>query len=392
MGGERARIAPAGGSSPDVLVVGGGVIGASVAFELAGRGISVTLLERDTELGSGCSSGNMGLICPGHSSPLATPASLRLGFRYLLDPAGPLYLRPRARLLPWLARYVASCRPGRAERGIRTLRDLSTMSLALHAALADEGHETTFERRGILNVAETDAGLGSLHGEIDANRRAGLAVEMLDASEVRALEPALASHVRGAAFYPDEAHCDPGRFTTAIGRAAESRGATLRTGVDVLSLHRRKGRIDRLDTTAGTLRSGSVVLAAGAWTAELASTASVFVPVEGGKGYHVELALDGGEPRIPAVLVEARMAATPLDGRLRLGGTLELAGLDQTVSQTRVDAIVRAACRVLPALAERKPTSVWRGLRPCSPDGVRSSAGQRAWRTSSWPRATPNWG
>jgi D-amino-acid dehydrogenase len=92
--------------------------------------------------------------------------------------------------------------------------------------------------------------------------------------------------------------------------------------------------------------------------------------VEGGKGYHLEL--DPGEPatKIPIAFVESRVAATPLPVRLRLAGTLELAGLDLSVSQRRVDAVLTAGRRGLPSLATRPVKRIWRGLRPCTPDGL----------------------
>ena len=104
------------------MIVGGGAIGASAALELAGRGARVTLLERGDALAAGCSAGNAGLISPSHSLPLATPAALRDGVRWMLKPDSPFYLRPRPGVLPWLARFTAACRTERAERAMRVIR------------------------------------------------------------------------------------------------------------------------------------------------------------------------------------------------------------------------------------------------------------------------------
>jgi D-amino-acid dehydrogenase len=348
---------------PDVVVVGGGAIGATAAYELVRRGARVTLLERGDSLAAGCSSGNAGLVCPSHSLPLATPAALREGLRALGRPGAALGLRPRVRTLPWLARFALACRDVRAERGQHALRAFSVASLERHAALAELG--TSFERRGILSVYASEAGFAAARREAESS---GLRAEVLPGEAAAALEPALRADLAGAVLHPDEAHVDPLRYVQAVGAAASAEGAALRTRVEVRAMRRRNGTIE-LETGDGTLRPETVVLAAGAWTAELARGAGIHLALTGGKGYHVELAAAPGDPRLPLLLPELRSAVTPLDGRLRLTGTLEVCGLDASVRGARVDAVRRAAARVL----RRDPPrdgQVWAGLRPCTPDGL----------------------
>lgn len=356
--------------SADVLIVGGGAIGVCCALELARAGAAVKLIERGAELASGCSAGNAGFICPGHSAPISSPESLKLGLRNLTRPDGAFRLRPDLSLVPWLVRFLAACRTERARRGADVMRDLSVASLELHAALANEGLPTSFTASGLLNTAETSDGLASLEAEAEENARAGLETQTLSGSEARQLEPALGAGVLGGVFYPNEAHCDSARFVAAVGAAAREAGAVLETRVEALGLLRSGSRLSGVDTTRGRLLAETVVLAAGAWAPELARQAGVFVPVVGGKGYHVEFASEPSSPRIPVLLKESRIAVTPLEGRVRVGGTLELCGLDETVSPRRVDAIVAGAARAMPDLAGRPRRSTWRGLRPCSPDGV----------------------
>lgn len=350
----------------DVVVVGGGAIGVCVASELARRGAAVTLLERGPRLASGCSAGNAGLICPSHAAPLATPAALRQGARWMLRRDSPFRVRPRLYSAPWLARFVAACRADRAEAGTRAIRELSLASLELHAGLAEQGLETGFERRGTLNVYETEAALEL--GTREAGR-AGLPVRLLSPEEARELEPALGDGIVGAIHYPREAHCDPAAFVDAVGAVAADEGATIRTGVEVRTLSRHDGRA-ALETSEGVLRPQTVVLAAGAWTAQLVRRAGVFLPLEGGKGYHVDLEPVDGDPCVPVFAQEARAIATPLPGRLRLSGTLELAGLDLRIDERRVEAMRRALARVLRGQAGRRVLDVWAGLRPCTPDGL----------------------
>jgi len=349
----------------EIVVVGGGAIGACCALELARRGAEVTLLERGGELAAGASSGNAGLLCPSHSEPIASPSSVRNGLRWMLRPDSPFYLRPRPAVAPWLARFVKASTAARAAEGTRIIRELSLASLELHAELAAEGLQTGFERRGILNVYETEARFASARAHAEGT---GLTARVLDAGETRVLEPAVGPVV-GGVYFPDEAHCDPLAFVYAVGRAAREAGAAVETGVEVRRLQRSNGGI-ALDTTRGELQASTVVLAAGAWSSKLAAQLGVFLPQEGGKGYHVDLEPAPGDPRIPTGMDEAHVIATPLLGRLRLSGTLELSGLDTSISRARVDAIRRAAARVFGIDDERPELEVWAGLRPCTPDGL----------------------
>jgi D-amino-acid dehydrogenase len=357
--------------APDVLVVGGGAIGASVALDLARRGADVLLLERGGELAWGCSSGNAGLICPSHAAPLATPGALRQGIRWLGKPDSPFYLRPRVGVLPWLARFVAACTPERAHRSSLVVRELASASLVLHERLATDGLDTGLQQRGSLNVHATARGLVDARREAAEARGFGIESEVLEGlAAVRELAPPVRGPVAGAVYYPGDAHCDPLRYVQAVGEAATAAGARIRTRVEVLGLRRRNGRLDAVATTEGDLVAGDVVLAAGAWTPRLLREVGASIPVEGGKGYHVDLELATGDPPLPVWFQETRVIATPLAGRLRLAGTLERAGLDLSVDRRRVDAVVRAGRVGLSGLDGRRTLDVWRGLRPCSPDGL----------------------
>jgi D-amino-acid dehydrogenase len=349
--------------APDVVVVGGGAIGAACSLELARRGANVMLLERGPDLGSGCSAGNAGLICPSHSTPISNPAAVRNGLRWMLDRDSPFFLRPRPAAVPWLVRFLLAAR--RARAGARAIRALSVASLELHAELARQ-LDTGFERRGVLNVYATEDSHAAGRREAESS---GLSFQTLDRDDALQLEPALAPRTVGAVYYPHEAHVDPLRFVRALGAAAAEEGADVRTRLEV----RRLRRLDQgvaIETSDGELRPRTTVLAAGAWSAELARTADVYCPLEGGKGYHVDLEGAAGDPLIPTWLQESWAIATPLPGRLRLAGTLELAGLDLSINDRRAQAVRRGGERGLRGLEGRRVIDVWAGLRPCTPDGL----------------------
>lgn len=356
--------------SHDVLVIGGGVIGVAIAYDLARAGARVTILERGGELAWECSAGNAGMVSSTHALPLASPTALMQGLRWMWRRDSPFKLRPRTRLLPWLARFTAASTPLRAERAGALLVDLTQRGVELHRELADDGLDTSLVRRGMVDAYETPAGVAFGQAEVSARRALGLTGELLTTEQLLEVEPALSRTLVGGAFYPDEAHCDPLRFTHALGAAAVELGVRVRCRVEVLSLETRAGRISALQTTSGRIPVDDVVLAAGVWSPRLARDLGLYLPIEGGKGYHIDVDAGPGTPGLPVYMMESRVVATPLQDRLRLSGTLELDGLDARIDPVRVAAIRRAGERHFPAIRGAELRDVWRGLRPCAPDGL----------------------
>ncbi len=355
----------------DVLIVGGGAIGLTTALELARRGHRPLLLERGPELLTGCSVGSAGLLSPGHSAPLANPSALREGIRFMFRRDSPFSMHPRPTLIPWLLRFMAACRASRVREGTRIIKELSLASTLMHEALAAQGLDTGFVKRGAINVYESDAAFEAGRREAEVYASEGIASRSLSTEEAQEVEPAIADRVVGAVHYPDEAHCEPSRFLQAIADAAREAGADLRQGVEVTGFSQdADGRVRRVETRDGPVLPDTVVIAAGAWTTPLSRALGVFIPIEGGKGYHVDFAITPGDPRIPVYMQEARVIATPFDGILRLSGTLQLTGLNERIDDVRVRATMAAGVRTLRDIAGRPTVEVWQGIRPCPPDGL----------------------
>lgn len=345
----------------DVAIVGGGVIGAMTALELAEQGASVVVLERGAELAWGCSAGNAGIVGASHVLPLATPAAVRDGLRWMLRPDSPFFVKPRLGVVPWLTRFVAAATPARVQRSTEALQAMAIRSAARHAELARAGLDAGYRQDGLLDVFRSRPAFEA------ARTGAG---EALTPREVAALAPQLGPGIAGALYHREEAHCDPLRFVLALGAWAAALGVSIRTRTEVLGVRREGRRVLALQTTQGELAVDEVVVAAGVWTGRLARELDLALPLEGGKGYHVDVEAQPGDPSLPIWLHEHRVVVTPYGSRVRLAGTMELTGTDQRIDQRRVDAIVQAATRALPSLATRPPVHVWRGLRPCTPDGL----------------------
>jgi D-amino-acid dehydrogenase len=353
-----------------VVVVGAGAIGAACALELARRGADVLVLEQGADWAAGCSWGNAGLICPSHAGPYATRADIGRAVKWLLRPDSPLGIRPLPQLVPFLTRLLAETRPGRAVEVLEISRDMCLRSLQMHRRLAADGLATGFQQAGLLDVYETEAGFDRGRAAASAHLDRGLSLQVLDAEEVREAEPALGPSAVGGVLFRDEAHADPLQYVRAVAEAAQARGARLLTGAEVLDLEHTATEV-RLTTTVGTVQAQQVVVAAGAWSGRLADALGRPVPLQGGKGYTVDLAADSRPPlRRPLMLQESRVAITPLEGRLRMAGTMQFAGLDERIQRQRLSGVQAAGRRMLPGWADAAVVSMWAGLRPCSPDGL----------------------
>ena len=356
----------------DVLIIGGGIIGISTAYYLAKQGMAVTVVEKG-DICAGSSYGNAGLLCPCHSAPIPAPGVLTQGLKWLLDPESPFYIKPSLdpALLAWLWKFQAHCNVQAFHKAIPLLRDMQRASLQLYGELiAREKIDCHFKTSGGLSLCLTERGYARAQHEVDEMQNFGLKMALLNREAVQALEPAVHPDVVGGIHYQEDAHLDPALFVNGLAEAAQAKGATLLTQTGVLGFDMAGQQVAAVQTTAGVFQPKQIVLAAGAWSTALARNIGVSFPMQPAKGYSVTMKRPPEGPQMHLHLSEAKMAVTPMGPHLRFAGTLELAGLDQSINQRRVKAILRAGAAYLRHTTSEETVEIWGGLRPCSPDGL----------------------
>lgn len=362
-------------SQSDVVVIGGGVIGVCAAYYLSERGREVTLVEQG-DIADGCSYGNSGLIVPSHSTPLAQPGALASGLKWMLDPESPFYIKPRLdfELARWLLTFAANCTETHVHRALPTLRDLHLASAALYkdlSTLFDFG----YQHHGLILAFKTRAALEKGQAEAELLNKEGLTARPLTAQEAHDMEPTLRPDLAGGVYFPTDAHFTPSVFVRGLATWLEEQGrVAIQRNTKVTGLVVGRGRIIRVETTDGSFQPSEVVIATGSWSPALVSELNLYLPIQPAKGYSITVKRPKHYPRMGLLLDEASVAVTPMalpqGDVLRFGGTLELAGMDFSINQRRVDAIRRATRDYLLGMDDLETVEVWRGLRPCTPDGL----------------------
>ncbi len=311
--------------SPDVAIVGGGIIGCTLAAELAHRGARVVLLERGQ---------------PAQEASAA--AAGMLGPRAECDAPGPFLTL-----------------------GVQSL----ALYPALISALRDEtGIDPEYQEDGILYVALTDGEARRLAARARWQRRARCPVERLSGREARALEPLVRDDVRAAVRFPADHRVDNVRLSRGLAVLASRRGAALRAGVAVGAIRCESGRAVALDTASGRVTAGAIVNAAGAWAAELAPGGRR-VPVRPIRGQMATLTA-GRPPFRHAIYSHGVYVVPRRDGRVLVGSTYEDVGFDKRVTGAALAGILARALRLAPTLRDASFTAAWAGLRPGTPDGL----------------------
>lgn len=358
-----------------VLICGAGAVGLCCALFLRERGYQVTVIERDSAGGDGCSFGNAGIVATSHFTPLAAPGAIGLGLRWLLDPGSPFYIRPRfdSALAAWIVQFMRAANREQANRAGPILRDMLIASRELYEKLADRcDNAFGLTKRGLLMLCRTRAGLEE---ETRAARRArelDLPVEIVSATRAADIDPGITMDITGAVFYPLDAHMDPRLLMRKLTELVIASGVTIHWSTQLDAWRTASGRIAAAATSQGELAADEFVVAAGAWSAQVVRSLGCKLLLQGGKGYSFTLPAPAQMPRLCSILSEAHVSVTPMGGALRIGGTMELAGLDRAVSERRTQAIAAAAAQYFPALRAQDIAQVrpWAGLRPCSPDGL----------------------
>jgi D-amino-acid dehydrogenase len=358
-----------------IVIVGGGVIGLSAAFFCSRRGHRVTVVERLPATRDGCSFGNAGMVCPSHFVPLAAPGMVALGLRWMANPKSPFYIRPRldADLLAWGFRFWRACSHRHVQRAAPRLRDLSLASRTLFTELATSpGFDFHLVQKGLLMLCKSHHTLEEEAAFAEKARSLGIPAEVLDPRQTARLDPGATLDIAGAVHFPKDCHLDPRRFSEALQSEAARAGTAFAWNTEVTGWRLDHSRVRAITTPAGDIEADEFVLCGGSWSPTTARGLHLNLPMQAGKGYSLTLPSPRQLPALCSILTEARVAVTPINGQLRFGGTMEIAGLDESINPVRVQGIIEAACRYFPAFqpADFQGIQPWRGLRPVSPDGL----------------------
>lgn len=356
-----------------VVVIGGGVIGLCAAFSLQRRGHEVTVVESHT--GShGASVVNAGWVCPAFSDPVPSPGLIQTSMKWMLRSDSPLYIKPSldADFLRWLVSFWRKCNDRSFAHGLEALGTLNQQTFAFYDALSSAG--VAFERHqaGILFVFHSLAKMEHELVALEPYANLGIAPPTVyRGAELHDLEPALSPSISGGFWHAGERHIRPDTLTTGLTRWLVERGVEFRFETQAIDFAHAGGNVSAVETTGGEIETDAVVIAAGVWSGELSRRVGVKLPLQGGKGYCLDYSPPPVELGRPVDFAEDRFACTPMDGMIRLAGTMEFSGINDTVRPERVAAIASAASRGFtgwPAGVER--AKVDQGLRPMTPDGL----------------------
>lgn len=356
------------------VVIGGGIIGLSSAYYLQKSGWDVTVLDK-TDLSDSCSYGNLGMIVPSHFVPLAAPGMVTQGIRWMFNKRSPFYVKPSLNpdLISWGLKFVKSATEHHVEKAATPLLQMNLYSKQLYEALeAEPGFDFGLEQKGILMYYKTEkVGEEEVHMAEKA-RSMGIEAVPLSKTEVQALEPETSLDILGAVHYRCDAHLYPNRLLPQLVAYLRGAGVQVRGGEAVKDVVVEKGSIKEVITEKDTYTGDVVVMAGGSWLAGLAKMAHLRLPLMPGKGYSFTLSQPQHKLNVPAILCEARVAITPMNGGMRYGGTMEIAPVNSKVNLNRVEGIVQSVPKYFPSIRLDMPETkdIWYGFRPCSPDGL----------------------
>ncbi|EYR84618.1 FAD-binding oxidoreductase [Shinella sp. DD12] len=351
------------------VVVGAGIIGTTIAYDLQKRGRQVVLLDKG-EVGRGASYGNMASIAVTEFMPASRPSIWKQIPGWMLDPEGPVRVRPgyMPKLLPWFARFVAASRPNK-------LRQLEADGAALCGRVYDDllpllretGLEGELTEEGCLSLYRDEAEFRADREHIEILERFGFPHRRLTGAQARELEPVLSESIGIAVLFPQNRSLrDPFRLVTRLAQRFLAQGGEIRRG-DVAGFER-SGRITAVRLTDGDrIAAGDVVISAGAYSGLLSKMLDEPMPLETERGYHTQIMSPGIAMRHSLIWPAKAFMVTPTAGGIRVGGTVEMAGLDAAPDYRRAKTTVRRAQTALPDL-RCEDFSEWMGHRPALPD------------------------
>jgi D-amino-acid dehydrogenase len=356
------------------IIIGGGIIGLSSAYYLKRTGWDVTVVDKSDFLDN-CSYGNAGYVCPSHFIPLASPGIVQQGIKLMWNPTSPFYVQPRLNgaLIDWGLKFIRSASKKNLETSAAPLRDIALLSQQEYVNWTRE-FDFSYEHKGLLEIFQTDEKAEHAAHTVEQAHQLGLKdTELLSYEQLQALEPQARINAKGAILFRCDAHLYPNKLMTGLIDLLKKQGVQLLPQEEVTGIEKKNGRITKVITRSGSMDADMFVVATGAWSREVVAMTGLKIPLIPGRGYSVTLENSPYRVNYPAVLMEGRVAITPMDGnKIRFGGTMEITSIRQPPRMSRVQGILNAVRRFYPEFDVPLPPieKVWYGYRPCSADGL----------------------
>ncbi len=380
--GDPLTLAPlaAAERACDVLVIGAGNVGAAIALRLRQDGRDVLLLDRKG-IAAEASGTNAGALAFSYILPLASPRILRKAPRWLLDPLGPLAIRPGylPRIAPWLLRFWRASQPDRVRASIRAQAALMDLSAVETPRLLESASASHMQRSdGVLHLYENEAELEASASGWQARSDHGIAFTHLHgAGAIAELQPGLSPTLVAATFVPGwKTVGDPLRVTEALATQFEREGGRIR-GADATAIAPRADGVDVALVNEAPLRARRVVVAAGAWSHRLTRTLGDAIPLETERGYNTTLPPGAFDLKRQLTFGGHGFVVTPLECGIRVGGAVEFAGLEAPPNVARARTLLAKAKRFMPGL-RTDGGKEWMGFRPSLPDTLPAIGRSRA--------------
>ncbi|MEX0291431.1 MAG: NAD(P)/FAD-dependent oxidoreductase [Flavobacteriaceae bacterium] len=358
----------------NVIVIGGGIVGLSCAYYLLKEGHQVTLLDK-SEMSEGASYVNAGYLTPSHIIPLASPGMMAKGIKWMFNSSSPFYMKPRLDMdfLKWAWYFNSSSTKSKVEKAIPLIKDINLLSKELYTEMHLSGELGDFqlEKNGLLmlfkNPKEGKHERAVMHRAIDE----GLEARELTLRELTELQPNLNSDIQGAIHYECDAHTTPGEIMKKMISYLKEQGVIIKSKTEVKNFNFSDTKVKSVLAGEETIEADEVVLASGSWTQQLSKKLKLNISLQPGKGYRINVHRPT-PVKLPAVLMEAKVAVTPMKGFTRFAGTMELSGINHRIRKERVNAIAKAASSYYDQLeiSEQEKAEAQCGLRPVSPDGL----------------------
>ena len=356
-----------------VVIVGGGIIGFSCAYYLIEEGHEVVLVDKDS-FKSGASIVNAGYIIPSHIIPLASPEVLRKGIKWMLNSNSPFYIKPRFNkdLINWGINFIKSSNFRHVNRSISIIKKINEFSKELYFELRDSKKiDFKIYEKGLLMAFKTSEAEKEEFETAKIARELEMNVQELSQDQVNSMQPKIKMNIKGAFWYKSDAHLTPETFMNNLKSYLLKKGLKVYKENLVESFNYNSGIINSIRTKKNEIFGDEFVIAAGAWSENLLKKLRIKLLIQAGKGYRINLLKKTGIS-YPAILLEDKVAVTPMDGFTRFGGTMEISGLNTKINYKRVNAIAKSSEEYYEGLkiSRQNINDAQCGLRPLSPDGL----------------------